>query len=140
MQAVVAGMAIAASQKMGVMLAGGTQMLAVYALIQAFEKKLALTIDFSRIVVGTTKWVCEDSTGDTVGLANLIEPAILFGSQLSFAQSIYPQLWVYEQGFVKEGVGAGAMAIAANLYKNWGQDKLLELIENLIAQELGQSS
>ena len=34
MQIVVAGMAIAASVRAGVMLAGGTQMLAVYALIE----------------------------------------------------------------------------------------------------------
>ncbi len=140
MQIVVAGMAIAASQKMGVMLAGGTQMLAVYALMQALVKKLDLAVNFDRIVVGTTKWVCEDASADTVGLAQLLDPVILLASQLSFAESVYPQLQVYEQGFVKEGVGAGAMAIAAHLYRGWGQDKLLELIENLIAQELGQGN
>ncbi|MBE9241986.1 nicotinate mononucleotide-dependent phosphoribosyltransferase CobT [Synechocystis salina] len=138
MQIVVAGMAIAASHSTGVMLAGGTQMLAVYALIQALAQQRDLRVDFSRLVVGTTKWVCEDTSGDTVGLANLLSPVVLLAPQLSFASSLYPQLRVYEQGFVKEGVGAGAMAIAAQLYKNWDQDQLLELIENLIARELGQ--
>ncbi|MEY3404306.1 MAG: hypothetical protein RLZZ86_3928 [Cyanobacteriota bacterium] len=38
MQVVVAGMAIAASRKCGVLLGGGTQMLAVYALIQAIAR------------------------------------------------------------------------------------------------------
>ncbi|AIE74352.1 Nicotinate-nucleotide--dimethylbenzimidazole phosphoribosyltransferase [Synechocystis sp. PCC 6714] len=139
MQIVVAGMAIAASRSTGVMLAGGTQMLAVYALIQALARQRNLAVDFSRLVVGTTKWVCEDASGDTVGLANLLSPVPLLASQLSFVSSVYPQLQVYEQGFVKEGVGAGAMAIAAHLYKNWGQEQLLELIENLIARELGQN-
>jgi uncharacterized protein (TIGR00303 family) len=138
MQIVVAGMAIAASHSTGVMLAGGTQMLAVYALIQTLARQRNLAVDFSRLVVGTTKWVCEDASGDTVGLANLLAPVSLLAPQLSFASSIYSQLRVYEQGFVKEGVGAGAMAIAAQLYKNWGQEHLLELIENLIARELGQ--
>lgn len=138
MQIVVAGMAIAASRSTGVILAGGTQMLAVYALIQALAQERNLEVDFSRLLVGTTKWVCQDASGDTVGLAHLLPPVPLLASQLSFAPSIYPQLRVYEQGFVKEGVGAGAMAIAAHLYKNWGQEQLLELIENLITQELGQ--
>ncbi|MFM8005156.1 MAG: nicotinate mononucleotide-dependent phosphoribosyltransferase CobT, partial [Dolichospermum sp.] len=57
MQVVVAGMAIAASRKCGVLLGGGTQMLAVYALIQAIAQTYALSWKPTEIVIGTTRWV-----------------------------------------------------------------------------------
>lgn len=134
MQVVVAGMAIAASRRCGVMLAGGTQMLAVYALIQAIAQTYSLFWQPEAVVVGTTRWVAEDPTGGTVPLAlslgkNAAIPPLL-ATQLSFANSRYPQLQAYEQGFVKEGIGAGAACIAAHLSQNWQQDQLLAAIEN----------
>jgi uncharacterized protein (TIGR00303 family) len=134
MQIVVAGMAIAASGQGGVLLAGGTQMLAVYALIQALTSKYHLNTDFSQIAVGTTRWVAEDPTGDTVGLAEAIGGVSLLATQLSFAQSRYPLLQAYERGYVKEGVGAGGCAIAASLCYQWSQMQLLSAIESLLAR------
>ncbi|PSB00446.1 nicotinate mononucleotide-dependent phosphoribosyltransferase CobT [Merismopedia glauca] len=157
MQIVVAGMALAASNRVGVLLAGGTQMLAVYALIRAIalhldtgtrgrgdaERKINSLVGTSernlswqpeQIVVGTTKWVAADPTGDTVGLAEEIGNVSLIATQLSFATSSYPQLQVYEQGFVKEGVGAGGLAIASHLYQGWSQAQLLQAIENLLKE------
>jgi uncharacterized protein (TIGR00303 family) len=134
MQIVVAGMAIAASRSCGVLLAGGTQMLAVASLIQAIGINQNLAINTDQILVGTTAWVAHDRSGDTVALAELAAPIPLISTQLSFANSRYPQLQVYEQGFVKEGVGAGGLAIAASLYQNWGQAELLDAIEQLLAE------
>jgi uncharacterized protein (TIGR00303 family) len=133
MQITVAGMALAASGSCGVLLAGGTQMLAVYALMQAIAVTQNLVWRPERVVVGTTRWVAEDPTGDTVGLANLLD-APLLATQLSFAHSRYDSLRAYEQGYVKEGVGAGGSAIAATLYQNWNQRQLLEAIETLADQ------
>jgi uncharacterized protein (TIGR00303 family) len=132
MQVVVAGMAIAASRSCGVLLGGGTQMLAVYALIQAIAYTYSLSWQPAEIVIGTTRWVAEDPTGATVDLAqslhkNSIPP--LLATQLSFANSRYPQLQAYERGFVKEGIGAGAACIAASLSQNWQQNQLLAAIE-----------
>lgn len=132
MQVVVAGMAIAASRKCGVLLGGGTQMLAVYALIQAIAHTYSLSWKPAEIVIGTTRWVAEDPTGATIDLAqsfskNSIPP--LLATKLSFANSRYSQLQAYERGFVKEGVGAGAACIAASLGENWQQNQLLEAIE-----------
>ncbi|MDX2228457.1 MAG: TIGR00303 family protein [Leptolyngbyaceae cyanobacterium bins.349] len=132
MQIVVAGMAIAASRRGGVLLAGGTQMLAVYALAQAFTQSAALAWNPDEIVVGTTRWVAEDPTGDTTALAALVGPVPLMATQLSFATSRFSQLRVYEQGFVKEGVGAGGCAIAAHLAQGWTQTQLLAAIEELL--------
>lgn len=146
MQITAAGMAIAASRSCGVLLAGGTQMLAVYALIQAlvsgqnsvYLREYDLSWRSEQIVVGTTRWVAEDFTGDTVGLAKSIgmlpnwRTPPLLATGLSFANSRYSQLQAYEQGFVKEGVGAGGCAIAAHLYHGWNQVTLLQVIENLV--------
>jgi len=49
-------MAIAASRSRGVMLAGGTQMLAVYAPIQAISRAYDLAWQPEQVVVGTTRW------------------------------------------------------------------------------------
>ncbi len=139
MQVAVAGMAIAASRTCGVLLAGGTQMLAVYALIQAIAHRYALVWQPQQIIVGTTRWVAADPTGDTVGLAEAVT-APLLATQLSFAASRYAQLRAYEQGYVKEGVGAGGCAIAAHLYQEWTQAQLLEAIEAIAARYAQVSS
>ncbi|MEL6929948.1 MAG: nicotinate mononucleotide-dependent phosphoribosyltransferase CobT [Cyanobacteria bacterium J06600_6] len=134
MQIVVAGMAIAASVRAGVMLAGGTQMLAVYALIRAVVDYHQISTQLANIVVGTTRWVAEDPTGDTVGLAKLVGGVPLLATGLSFATSRYPSFRAYTHGYVKEGVGAGGCAIAAHLKQNWTSTQLLTVIENLYAR------
>jgi uncharacterized protein (TIGR00303 family) len=130
MQVVVAGMAIAASQTCGVLLAGGTQMLAVYALAQSISEAYSQPWQPRQVAVGTTRWVAEDPTGDTVGLAKILN-APLLATQLNFTASRYAQLRAYEQGYVKEGVGAGGCAIAAHLYQGWDQLRLVQAIETL---------
>lgn len=132
MQVVVAGMAIAASRFCGVMLAGGTQMLAVYALSRACANFYSLEWQPDQIVVGTTRWVASDTSGATIELASLIGDVPLIATQLNLTNSRYEQLRVYEKGFVKEGVGAGAACIAAYLYQNWQQEQLLMAIERQI--------
>ncbi|MBE9028481.1 TIGR00303 family protein [filamentous cyanobacterium LEGE 11480] len=132
MQPVVAGMLLTASRYCGVMLAGGTQMLAVYALAQALAAA-SPPIDWrpEQVVVGTTRWVAEDPTGDTIALAQAIGPVPLLATQLDFSHACFPMLQAYEQGFVKEGVGAGGLAIAASLTAGWTQTQLLRAIEEL---------
>lgn len=137
MQPVAAGLALAASQRCGVLLAGGTQMLAVYALAAAIATAESLDWHPEQIIVGTTRWVAEDATGDTVGLVTAITQALalpflppLIAANLDFSTARYPQLQSYEQGFVKEGVGAGGAAIAACLQTGWHQQELLPIIES----------
>jgi uncharacterized protein (TIGR00303 family) len=136
MQITVAGMAIAASQSCGVLLAGGTQMLAVYALARAIVQRNTIAWNPEQILVGTTRWVAEDPTGDTVGLAISMQDVALIATRLNFAESRWQQLRAYEQGFVKEGVGAGGCSIAATVFQDWGQAELLDAIEQLIDQTI----
>ncbi|WP_448602213.1 nicotinate mononucleotide-dependent phosphoribosyltransferase CobT, partial [Thermoleptolyngbya sp.] len=130
MQIAAAGMAIAASRVTGVLLAGGTQMLAVYALMQALQQHHGLPWHAERVAVGTTRWVAEDPTGDTAGLAAELN-APLLATPLSFATSRYVSLRAYEQGYVKEGVGAGGCAIAAHLL-GWHNADLLSAVEAML--------
>lgn len=130
MQIAVAGMAIAASRITGVLLAGGTQMLAVYALMQALQHHHGLSWNAEQVAVGTTRWVAEDPTGDTPGLASDLN-APLLATPLSFATSRYASLRAYEQGYVKEGVGAGGCAIAAHLL-GWHNADLLSATEAML--------
>jgi uncharacterized protein (TIGR00303 family) len=126
MQPFVAGVAIGASRHCGVMLAGGTQMLAVYGLARRLEPNL------DRVVVGTTRWVMDDPTGNTLELAKRLGNVPLVATQMNFSQSRYTQLQRYEQGYVKEGVGAGGMAIAAHLLAHWEDRDYLAAIEALM--------
>ena len=128
MQIVVAGMTLAASEHSGVLLAGGAQMLAVYALAHTLSAQENIPWEPAQVVVGTTRWVIEDSSADTVAIARQLKAPYL-ASQINFSQSPYVQLRAYEQGFVKEGVGAGGCAIAAHLYKGWSQSQLRHAVE-----------
>lgn len=138
MQIVAAGMAIAASRHQGVLLAGGTQMLAVYALAQALVCSEQLIWQSERVAVGTTGWVMADTTSKTVTLAKRLGTVPLLAAQLDFGASRFQALRAYEQGYVKEGVGAGGMAIAAHLYRGWGSAEVLERVEAIAMRLLKQ--
>lgn len=134
MQLAVAGMALAASRHGGVLLAGGTQMLAVWALARRIARQRQIPYDPSQIAIGTTRWVTEDASGDTVGLARLLGEVPLLAAAADFSNSRWPTLQAYERGFVKEGVGAGGCAIAAHLCAAWSPAQLLAAIETLLAR------
>jgi len=134
MQMAAAAIALAISRTTGVLLAGGTQMLAVYALMQRLGTVYGLSWRPENVVVGTTRWVSEDRTGDTPGLAEAIGDVPLLATQLDFTASSYEPLRAYEQGYVKEGVGAGGCAIAVHLHGGWTSTQFLAAIEALIAQ------
>jgi uncharacterized protein (TIGR00303 family) len=137
MQVVVAAMALTGSRSGGVLLAGGTQMLAVYALARAIATYHHIPWYPEQVVVGTTRWVAEDATSDTLALAQMIGDVPFVATQLSFAEARYEALRKYEQGYVKEGVAAGGCAIAATLYQQWGQPQILRCIEALVQRCAG---
>ena len=139
MQPFVAGYAIALSRHQGVLLAGGTQMLAVYALATALAQHHQLNWNPENIAIGTTRWVATDPTGDTPGLAQAIEQRfeltpLLLATDLSFAESQHSGLRAYEEGFVKEGVGAGGGAIATALSLGWSVEEIGEAIETFVTR------
>ncbi|MFE4107754.1 TIGR00303 family protein, partial [Almyronema epifaneia S1] len=76
-------------------------------------------------------------SGDAIGLANIVGEVPLLAAQIDFSNSRYRQLRAYEQGYVKEGVGAGGCAMAAYLYRGWQMSQLLQSIEQLLDQQSG---
>ena len=111
MQPLAAGMALGATRSgREVLLAGGSQMIAVAALMRALGGDSAL----ERVAIGTTRWVIEDPSADVVGLAREVDPNLaVLAANLDFSISRHAGLHAYERFAVKEGVGAGGACIAA---------------------------
>ncbi|OUO93696.1 TIGR00303 family protein [Cloacibacillus sp. An23] len=99
MQIAVAAYASALPRGVEVVLAGGTQMMAVAALLRdmGFDR---------RLLVATTKYVHIDPTSRLEDYAREIG-ADWYAAPLDFTHSRFPGLADYEKGFIKEGVGAG---------------------------------
>jgi len=108
-----------------IMLAGGSQMLAVYYLA-----KLLMGRDPNDTVVCTTSWVTNDKNARTKKLAEMIN-APLISSLINFKNSKHEGLLAYENGHIKEGVGAGALMVVAELYKDSTQEEILNNIETV---------
>lgn len=135
MQPVVAGMARAASAYIPVILAGGSQMLAVYALVKAmhFAQSAANSADavggdINNVGVITTKWVAFDRNAQVPNLAAAIQ-APFACSMPDFSKSRHPGLQAFEQGHVKEGIGAGASMALAHLSGRCNEEKIVATID-----------
>ncbi len=108
----VAGLAIGAVEYAHVILAGGTQMAAVLALINTLSSRL------DKIAIATTSYVVNDPTADIRYLVKSITandvyvPLIYADPMLSLSSK--RGLRAYAEGFVKEGVGAGGACVAAS--------------------------
>jgi uncharacterized protein (TIGR00303 family) len=113
MQPVIVGAVLGAVDSgAAVLLAGGSQMLAVSALIRALAGEHVL----ERTAIGTTRWIVADPAADVVGLAHEISPRLpILAANLDFSASRHTALRAYEQHMVKEGVGAGGACVAALL-------------------------
>ncbi len=107
---VIAAIAGAAAGYRGpVLLAGGTQMAAVAAVLAALGEGLG------SLGVGTTGWLAKDPSSDLPGMVEEVAPLPVLAADLDFSASGIPALRCYEEGFFKEGTGAGGSAIAAVL-------------------------
>lgn len=108
-----------------VMLAGGTQMSAVVAILWRLGKRI------DRLCIGTTSYVAKDPSADLAGLVRAAHRVPILSCDLHLGESSKPGLQAFAKGFVKEGVGAGGASIAA-LLKSKGKitaHKLLRAIE-----------
>jgi NaMN:DMB phosphoribosyltransferase len=117
-----------------VLMAGGTQMTAVLALINTLERKA-----LCNVALGTTRWVVKDKSSDICGIVKQFCEVPVLEADLDFGPSRYQGLRIYETGLVKEGVGAGGASIAA-MAKLGGavtKDLLLKEIERNYALLMG---
>ncbi len=138
MQPIVAGLVLGALPTVPVLLAGGSQMVAVLALASALARRAGGEVNADRLGIATTSWVAHDPTADLADLAAQIGETPVLASALDFAQSRHAPLRRYEQFLVKEGVGAGGAAIAASLVGGITQDRLLTEIEAVYDEIKGE--
>ncbi|WGM89806.1 MAG: TIGR00303 family protein [Candidatus Bathyarchaeum tardum] len=126
MQPAAAGLIIGAAKKVPVIMAGGTQMAAVLAIVNAANPEI-----LGNVAIGTTKWIVNDKTSDLNGLVSKIADVPVLAADLDFGKSKFEGLQAYEKGVVKEGVGCGGSSIAAMLQSNGTitKDVLLKEIE-----------
>ena len=109
-----------------VLLAGGTQMAAVLAILKSLGLKM------KEVCIGTTIYVANDNSSNLAGLVSSISTEVpAFAADLRMEKSPIRGLEAFARGFVKDGVGAGGTSIAAML-KSEGRingDILLKAIE-----------
>jgi uncharacterized protein (TIGR00303 family) len=108
-----------------VILAGGTQMESIYAVI----KHLGYPVEGITIV--TTAYVTNDGSANFKEIAGQLGVRF-YGVDPEFGKSVSPGLRQYELGFVKEGVGAGGAMYLALMYGHT-RDKIRSEIEMLCA-------
>jgi uncharacterized protein (TIGR00303 family) len=116
MQSAVLGFIAGSHSQSEVVLAGGTQMLAVAACLRALGDGRSLT-------VATTKYIAQDPSSSFASLASALEVSV-YAAPLDFSASPFKGLRDYEDGYVKEGVGAGG----STLYASWKGVGISEVI------------
>ena len=94
-----------------VILAGGTQMCCIVALLKSLDIKFN-----NNLCIGTTSYVLDDKKSDLIYLINQIDDNVpIIYTDLGLDKSKKNGLKAYSKGFVKEGAGAGGTTIAAYL-------------------------
>jgi uncharacterized protein (TIGR00303 family) len=103
-----AGLVLGAAERVPVLMAGGTQMSAVLAIVNALNRQV-----LGNVAIGTTRWIINDETSDLKGIISQIAEVSILAADLNFGNSRFSGLRAYEAGVVKEGVGVGGSTIAA---------------------------
>jgi uncharacterized protein (TIGR00303 family) len=117
MQALAAGLLQGAAQaELPLLLAGGSQMAAVLAVALALTPSERRPSLWAHAAIGTTAWVAGETSSDLGLLLERMgqrwgQSPLAFASALRFEGCAAPELLAYEQGYVKEGVGAGGLAL-----------------------------
>ena len=96
--------------EISILLAGGTQMAAVYALIKH------LNFNTEKLAIATTRYVVEDKSANFIELTRILGVSMVYVADPGFGKSSLKGLQRYETGTIKEGAGAGGAMHLAGLY------------------------
>ncbi|MFX1449187.1 MAG: nicotinate mononucleotide-dependent phosphoribosyltransferase CobT [Promethearchaeota archaeon] len=119
------GLVLGAGKKIPILLAGGTQMTSILAVVKAINPKI-----LNNLAIGTTRWIVKDEQSDIKGIVDQIGTIPILAINLDFNKLKAEGLKAYEKDIAKEGVGAGGASIAAVLKnKDINTDTLLLEIE-----------
>tara|TARA_Y100000589_G_scaffold229507_1_gene216888 strand:+ start:1310 stop:2470 length:1161 start_codon:yes stop_codon:yes gene_type:complete len=127
-----------------VILAGGSQMVAILLLALEFISMGDKQLFSERVFVITTGWLaCDESLRKLLKIVADKHKVKLYGfaSGLNFNSSMIKELRDYEKGYVKEGVGAGGFSLLAYL-KGFKYERIVSECELAIKRmrEVGQIS
>jgi NaMN:DMB phosphoribosyltransferase len=137
MQAYAAGYLLGrASKGQTTILAGGSQMIAVYRIASLLTKPELLA---TNSLIATTKYVALDKEAKVKDLAAR-NKAPLVSVDPHLKNSVHQGLRAYEEGHVKEGVGAGAACLMAYTLAKISGEELLEEIDKTYGALTGASS
>ena len=129
------------------LLAGGSHMAAVLALALSMVSARERSLLSNQVLLGTTAWLAgevltptETKRTSLVELLALLEDHFnvsisALASGLRFCDSRHPSLRDYELGHVKEGVGAGGLALLAQL-RGLSLDRISQGCDNAMDQLL----
>jgi uncharacterized protein (TIGR00303 family) len=147
-QAFTAGVLVGAvSAGQPLLLGGGCQMLAVLALaMQALPARQREHLA-AQVLIGTTGWLADEGAaaagqspfgGLVDATASHLAAALsVLACGVRFHSSTHQPLRDYERGYVKEGVGAGALLLLAQL-RGWSCDDLVLDCEHALEQLLSR--
>jgi uncharacterized protein (TIGR00303 family) len=128
-----AGFVFGMSKRAKLILAGGTQMASLLLVINSIKKAKKLKLKSKNIALCTTKWVAEDKNSDIKALLNQLDFKIdAYYGNFDFSNSTHPALKLYDQGEAKEGVGAGASLVYAEI-NSLKKDKIIKQIESFLS-------
>ncbi len=119
-----AGLVLGAAKRVPVIMAGGTQMGAVLAIVKAIDSSV-----LENVAIGTTRWIVSDKTSNLKTIVDQIADVPILAADLDFSNSKHRGLLAYEEGVVKEGVGVGGATIAAIAKTQGGVTKQIMLEE-----------
>jgi len=134
-----AGLVMGAAPRIPLIMAGGTQMGAILAVVKGLKPEVLAR---GNVAIGTTRWVACDKSSDLRGIVEQIADVPILAADLDFGGSRFAGLRAYEGGMVKEGVGAGGASIAAMIRTGGrvNRDVLLAEIERNYEMLVGQSA
>jgi uncharacterized protein (TIGR00303 family) len=109
-----------------VILAGGTQMCCIVAILKSLGIKFN-----NNLCIGTTSYIINDKKADLLDILSQITDNVpVMYLDLGLDKSKKNGLKAYSYGFVKEGAGAGGITIAAHLKKeDINQDIFIDNLE-----------
>ena len=148
-QVLAAGLLVgAAMSRQPVLLGGGSQMVAVLALALMVLRKPQRQQLSEQVMIGTTAWLADEAGQPQTAsmLSRLVDVASnhcgvalqVMASGVRLGASRHQQLRDYERGYVKEGVGAGALLLLAQL-QGMGATELVARCDQAMDALLGKT-
>ena len=105
-----AGFILGLNNRVPLVLAGGTQMVAVLLIVDRMLKLMGGTMKSSNLSLCTTKWIAKEKESDIKALLELLSlPINAYYADFDFSLTTHPALKLYDEGEAKEGVGAGGV-------------------------------